>query len=607
MKLPKIGDVVAERYEVDRVIARGGMGMVYAAKQRPIGRLVAMKVILPDEDRIEKLTGRFRREVELAMKLRHPNVVEIYDFGRDRDGLFYLVMEYLEGVDLKMLLQGSGPLSLGRASEIALQVLDALSEAHAEEIVHRDLKPSNIFITRAGRRTDFVKLLDFGVAKSLGQNATELTQTGQIVGSLHYMSPENFIAEGVNYTADVYAAGLILLEMLLGQRVMQGANTAQLLMLHLNHEIQVPPPFAGTPLQPVILKACARDPDDRYPDAAAFYDALEASLSGLDMNLAVDPTVAPSYVAMLDAEGSDLDHMARSMQRAAEYSSKSGSNPGDAATVAAALLDELDPMEHVKTTLTPSQPASRADVDNPDATLRDDHAPVGVSPSPDDATLAHRLPADDVSTNSATFSTTGLTSEPASKGLPSWAPWAALAVVAVLFIGALAIFFNDPDEPATDLAEDEMVMEVSSDPSEARQKTSDDIDAPEKIEKPEEKAEKPAPVFVRVNSEPGGATVTMGGDKVGQTPVLVQLEGESAALGIEREGYESEQAEISRQDAAEGVTITLEKVPEEKPLSKREAGQTEPKKDPPREDPVKDEEGKGDTNMDDILKIGKFE
>ncbi len=612
MKLPKIGDIVAGRYEVERVVARGGMGMVYAAKQRPIGRLVAMKVILPDEDRLEKLTGRFRREVELAMQLRHPNVVEIYDFGRDEDGLFYLVMEYLEGLDLKELLETTGPLPLSRASEITLQILDALSEAHANEIVHRDLKPSNIFVTRAGRRTDFVKLLDFGVAKSLAQNATDLTQTGQIVGSLHYMSPENFIAEGVNYTADVYAAGLIFLEMLLGQRVMQGTNTAQLLMLHLNHQIKIPPPFAGTPLEPVILRACARDPKQRYPNAESMYDALEAALQGLDLSAQVDEVEAARYVAVIDAEGSDLDHMAESMRRAAELSENSGSE--DPVTIAAKLVDASTDFENAKTTLTPSQPQTRGHYRTPAGPGADDRdvPGVGVSPHADNATVASALPErnstasieDQAPAEPRRSETTFTTADESSDGLPAWAPWAAVGLVIVLtIVGVVLLFQDDAPNDVVEIQADE-VEQTSESFEFTETKTPPILDTPDEdpveVEMPEDEEPRPVEktsVFVQIETNPRGAAVEMDGRKIGKTPMRIELDREEATLEFSRRGYRSRETVVSRQDADDGISIELEEIPREKKVRK------DPVKDRPRDDSPKDEK----KDLDDILKVGKFE
>lgn len=599
MKLPKIGDVVAGRYKIERVIARGGMGIVFAATQMPLGRIVALKVIIPTVDRNERLAGRFRREVELAMQLRHPNVVEIYDFGRDEFGGFYLVMEHLEGLDLKALLGQTGGLNFGRASEITLQTLDALSEAHDNSIIHRDLKPSNIFVTRAGRRTDFVKLLDFGVAKSLTEHASDLTQTGQVIGSLHYMSPENFIGEGVSYQADVYAMGLIFLEMLLGQRVVQGTNTAQLLMLHLNHQIRVPPPFAGTVLESVILRACARQPEQRFQNAAQMYDALEAAAEQLEPSLKVDPAVAPKYLALIDSENADLDEMAASMRKSASELSNSNDRIARVETIAAELIEEPEdfvPDELAKTTMTPP-PRSRGNLEQ------------DIGHASEDATIARALPGD---ARRPTTDTAGVSVTEPPKKKSVFLPWLAVLTLIVVSIIAVVVFISEDVGSSEESVELDVNSQQPRDPVETD--PAPEI-PPEDTMVFEEDLANDAPVVVNVGSMPVGAIVKEDGEQLGMTPLEITVDADARVLSVEKEGFEPKSIEVTRQDGEGGVNILLEAIEKKSAQPVRASEQKDSRKATKPEngssrrknDESKQEKEEEKKSLDDILKMGKFE
>ena len=290
MLLPTVGETVNERYRIDAVLARGGMGVVYRATQLAVGREVAVKMVLAENQDNDRHLERFRREVNIAMRLKHPSIVEIYDFGQTHDGMNFIVMEFIEGEDLKALVNKTGAFSVGRTRTIIEQVVDALCAAHENRVIHRDLKPSNIMLTRVGRGRELPKILDFGIAKSVGEQ-TELTMSGEVLGSIPYLAPEGLRGEGITYGVDVYAIGLIILEMLTGTRVRQGPNTAQIVAQHLTKDVTIPDEIEGTLLAAFLRRACSRNPADRFPHAMAMYDELEAAFDSVDQNLVCEAQV----------------------------------------------------------------------------------------------------------------------------------------------------------------------------------------------------------------------------------------------------------------------------------------------------------------------------
>lgn len=302
LKMPDIGDLLDGRYRIQAVLATGGMGVVLRAEQLPMERPVAIKLLHPHIAAAnEKVLGRFEQEVRLAKLLNHPNTIRLYDFGESSQGLVYVAMEYLDGRDLKRLIAEEGCLPLGRAVEITRQMLDGLAEAHAHDFIHRDLKPSNVFVTENRRGQDFVKLLDFGIAKSLDGSDLDLTASGSICGTPGYVAPEYLRSESLVKASDVYAVGLMLLEMLIGQRVFLGDGAVQTMMMHLQIDPDIPPELEATPLAPIIRKATAKQPAERYADADEMLQALEAIFEDLPQDLRVQGYAAPE-VPVVSAE-----------------------------------------------------------------------------------------------------------------------------------------------------------------------------------------------------------------------------------------------------------------------------------------------------------------
>ncbi len=281
---PGVPDIDESRFEILEEIGVGGMGSVYRAVQRSVGRFVAVKMLLPEHASNASGLARFVREANIIARLTHPNIVQLIDFGRDTQGNLLLVMELLEGEPLRTLLRREGRLPPDRAAVIAAQCLLALRTAHAAGIIHRDLKPENIFVHRTDDG-DHVKVLDFGVAKLTEAEAGDPNHTaqGSMVGTLRYMAPEQVAGEAPDQRIDVYATGVTLYEMLSGALPYDGRDRFVLL----RQIIAEPPtpllvraPDVPAPLAEVVMRAIAKQPSDRFANVEDFRRALLPLLGG---------------------------------------------------------------------------------------------------------------------------------------------------------------------------------------------------------------------------------------------------------------------------------------------------------------------------------------
>jgi serine/threonine protein kinase len=270
------GRILGGRYRLDRELARGGMATVWIAEDPLLSRRVAVKLLLPELAVDDALRVRFRNEAIAAAKLTHPGIVATYDTGDD-DGTAYIVMELVEGMTLRRLLDERGRLPVHEAVDISSQVADALEHAHRQGLVHRDIKPANVLVQADGR----AKVTDFGIAKAAGGD--DLTRTGTVVGTARYLAPEQVNGHPVDGRADVYALGLILYEMLAGRAPFGGDSdmaTAVARLTNAPEPIRAARPEVSRPLEDVLARSLARDPEYRYQSAQAFKDALAP---GLDM------------------------------------------------------------------------------------------------------------------------------------------------------------------------------------------------------------------------------------------------------------------------------------------------------------------------------------
>ena len=273
------GDMVAGRYQILDELGRGGYAIVYRARDTVEPRVVALKTLRPIAPRPAEVVARFRREVALVSQLRHPNTVQVYEYGIEGD--LYLAMELLEGRTLADELDGTHGLPLARAVRIAHAVLASLSEANQLGIVHRDLKPENIFLIQGEDGEEQVKVLDFGIAKltryeQSRQNMPSLTMQGRAMGTPTYMSPEQARGIDLAIESDIYAVGVLLFEMICGKPPFRGENAMEIMLQHVNDP---PPPLSvarvrGTPLDLAIRKSLAKKPQDRFSDPHEFLAAM---------------------------------------------------------------------------------------------------------------------------------------------------------------------------------------------------------------------------------------------------------------------------------------------------------------------------------------------
>lgn len=285
---PFAGRVLAGRYRLERVLGRGGMGTVYAARQVALEKPCAIKLLRPVLDDDGQALGRFEREARAASSLGNEHIVDVFDFVKTSDGLAFLAMELLDGEDLGDVLARDGRLSLQRAAAIVLQCCEALQAAHAAGIVHRDLKPENIFLVTRPEHPEFVKVVDFGLAKfsdteQQGDPSRKLTKTGMIFGTPQYMSPEQCMGRPVDPRADVYALGLIFYELLVG-RVPFDADS---FMGIVNQHLVDPPPrmrelcpdlVVPEAVEALVYRCLEKKPASRPQSMAQLRDELLAAL-----------------------------------------------------------------------------------------------------------------------------------------------------------------------------------------------------------------------------------------------------------------------------------------------------------------------------------------
>jgi len=287
---PLVGAVLAGRYVVKSRIGEGGMGLVYEGLHRDIDKQVAIKVLRDDLSRRPEVVARFRQEAKSASRIGHENIVDISDFGETTRGASYFVMEFLDGEDLANVLGRDVTVDADRACAIVLQCCRALSATHAKGIVHRDIKPENIFLTKRDGVDDFVKIVDFGIAKMSdietdGAPGRKLTKTGMIFGTPEYMSPEQAAGQELDHRVDVYALGIILYECLAGRVPFEGDTFMGVLTQHLFAELPPieelnPDAKVSRELELVIRKALAKDPGDRYQDTDELAEAITCALDG---------------------------------------------------------------------------------------------------------------------------------------------------------------------------------------------------------------------------------------------------------------------------------------------------------------------------------------
>ncbi|MBQ6840996.1 MAG: Stk1 family PASTA domain-containing Ser/Thr kinase [Bacilli bacterium] len=268
------GQKISDRYQIIKSIGEGGMANVFLAFDTILERNVAVKVLRGDLATDEKFVRRFQREALSASSLTNENIVEVYDVGED-NGEYYIVMEYVEGKHLKNLIKKRGKLTIAEVVDIMLQVTSGLSVAHEQYIIHRDIKPQNIMILENG----LVKLTDFGIAVAM--NSTQLTQTNSVMGSVHYLPPEQASGKGATLQSDIYSLGILMYELLTGKLPYRGDNAVEIALKHLKEaipSIRNELPDVPQSIENIIIKATAKNPKNRYADATEMHEDLKTCL-----------------------------------------------------------------------------------------------------------------------------------------------------------------------------------------------------------------------------------------------------------------------------------------------------------------------------------------
>ncbi|MFZ5639157.1 MAG: Stk1 family PASTA domain-containing Ser/Thr kinase [Bacillota bacterium] len=310
-----IGKLLGNRYEIISQLGGGGMALVYKGRDTLLNRQVTVKLLRPEYTCDEEFVARFRREAQAVAKLSHPNIVSVYDVGQEGD-THYIVMEYVEGKNLKELIREQGVMPVNRAVDIARQICEGLDHAHENGIVHRDIKPHNILVTAGGK----VKVTDFGIARAV--TSATVTQAGTIVGSVHYFSPEQAKGENTVARSDIYSVGVVLYEMVTGQVPFQGDSPIGVALKHIQEQPPVPSSLnrnISPELEKVILRAMEKDITLRYQSAGDMARDLRTVLCGEisdetrylnEDEFATRVLTAPRIIRKEKAEEDDEDEMA---------------------------------------------------------------------------------------------------------------------------------------------------------------------------------------------------------------------------------------------------------------------------------------------------------
>ena len=355
-----IGKVLDDRYRLESVLGQGGMGMVFQATQTAMGRQVAVKTLHPSLAMAPTFFERFKREAEVASRLKHPNIVTIFDFGRTADGVCYYVMEHLEGESLRQQVKRDGPMSLRRAVAVIEQIALGLAHAHRQGVIHRDMKPHNVMVTTVDQH-EYLKVLDFGLVKAMeGDDDEQLTSTGQVLGTPQYMPPEQAGGESVDARSDLYSLGGVFYFCLTGTSPYGANSVRKALTASLTQPVpSVASKRQGAPVpravEEFVRKSLAKEREDRYQSAEEFIVELNASVEGLSddaLDAVPEPPAGSSPSASPSRDGSGS-----SASRAAAKSGKDRERSKSAArSKALPRADEPPPQAFDKRVTRPETP-----------------------------------------------------------------------------------------------------------------------------------------------------------------------------------------------------------------------------------------------------------
>jgi serine/threonine-protein kinase len=313
---PMVGATVSGKFKVEKMIGQGGMGKVYRARHLTLDRPVVLKMLHRAYSDDPQIVARFQREARAASRLNHPNSIAVLDFGAAEDGTLYMAMEYLAGRDLSRVIADEFPIPEARIARIGAQILSALAEAHAQGIIHRDLKPENVMVEPRRDEADFVKVLDFGIAKitAAAENEPKLTQAGLVCGTPEYMSPEQARGAELDQRSDLYSVGVILYQLATGELPFQSDTPVGFLTKHLV-EVPVPPrqrrPEVSERLDALIRRAMEKEPARRFADAGAMREALLACAAPPPVAVPATRATAPPPTLMVDVTEGALEEAPR--------------------------------------------------------------------------------------------------------------------------------------------------------------------------------------------------------------------------------------------------------------------------------------------------------
>lgn len=377
---PLIGRTLPGGYVILELVGIGGMGRVYRAEQTTLGRTVAVKIVHPHLVGEESAVARFITEARAASRLNHPHSVAVIDFGKTSDGQLYLVMEFLRGRDLSRVAYEEGPLAFRRVVDILKQVLEALGEAHHLEIIHRDLKPENVIIEPLRAGGDFVKVVDFGLAKMQeAQNQPSITSPGIVCGTPEYMSPEQGRGDPLDPRSDLYAVGVILFQLLTGRLPFEAESPTQVVLMHLSKAPPDPRQVAPERMIPiqlveVVRRSLSKEPQDRYTNADEFSRALSSALAHID---------GPASARTSTQSAVRCQKCGAMNALSQKFCGECGANIGAAATAATARPIAMTPADVAASSSAP--PASlAASVRRPSGSARTIHGPLPLVGRDDD-------------------------------------------------------------------------------------------------------------------------------------------------------------------------------------------------------------------------------
>src|SRR5262249_30614520 len=294
-----VGKILADTYEIVDRIGEGGMGVVYRARQISVDRIVAIKVLNAQVAQDPQWVGRFINEAKACSKLQHPNTVRLFDFRQTREGLLFMAMEFLDGQSIRTAIDRYGRFQPVRVLRIISQCCQSLAEAHNLGIIHRDIKPDNLFLVTVGGQQDYVKVLDFSVAKLKQASGSAMqTQAGVVFGTPNYMSPEQGRGLPLDARSDIYALGIVAYEMLMGRPPFSSQNPMEVLAMHVRTPV---PPLVGVPdpIAQVVMRALSKDPAHRQQNAEQLYNECQSSLHGMG----IAPSMSGAVPAQPQAQG----------------------------------------------------------------------------------------------------------------------------------------------------------------------------------------------------------------------------------------------------------------------------------------------------------------